>query len=104
MNYKDIYAFLSDQFPYKRKSSADWLVPTLLGVGFGVAAGVAVGLAFAPAKGEETRRQVKDSAYKMKERALEAANTYKAKVTEQLETVKNGTNGIDKTYGAFDVR
>ncbi len=106
MNYKDIYSFLLDTLPYKRKSSTDWIVPTALGLGFGLAAGAVVGQTIAPAKGEETRRQVKDRAYKMKDRALTAANEYKTRVTEQLGHGSNGvdTNGIDKTYGAFDVR
>jgi len=93
-SYYDILRMISDNIPYevRRKRSAEWVVPTLLGVGFGVAAGVGLGLLMAPAPGSETRRQLKDGAHRMKDRALDAANRAKDRVSELTSHAQNSAD------------
>jgi len=91
-SYYDFLRLISDNIPYeiRRKNTTEWMVPTLLGVGFGVAAGVGIGVLLAPAPGSETRRQLKDGAYRMKDRALDVANKAKDRVAELGAAAQNG--------------
>ena len=100
--YSDILRMISDYVPYevRRKSSTDWVLPTFLGVGLGVAAGVGIGLLMAPAPGYETRRQLKDGAYRMKDKAIEAANKAKDKMNELTVQAKNGTSSFLNEAGS----
>src|SRR5262245_2427095 len=96
-NYFDILRYLGDSIPYeiRRKSTGDWMLPAFVGIGLGVAAGVGLGLLIAPAAGTETRRQLKDGAFRMKEKARLAASRAKDRVAE---IGHNMENGIDRSF------
>jgi hypothetical protein len=88
-SYYDMLQYLVDRFPYQRKTSASWLVPTAIGVGLGVAAGVGIGMLFAPAPGIETRRQLKDRSSQLKDKAFSAAHQAKDRISNQLGAASN---------------
>lgn len=66
-------SYLADVFPLRRRSSADWIVPASIGLGLGVAAGVGIGVLLAPQPGDITRRRLRESAERVRERARMAA-------------------------------
>lgn len=76
--------FLSDILPIKRKTSTDWMLPALIGLGVGVAAGVGIGLLYAPESGESARFKLREGAYRVKERASELAERAKAQVSSAV--------------------
>ena len=97
-SYFDILRYLTDTIPYelrRKPSSADWMLPAFVGVGLGVAAGVGLGLLIAPATGTETRAQLKDQAYRLKDKAVIAASKAKERVAE---IGHNMENGVDRTF------
>ncbi|WP_437689092.1 YtxH domain-containing protein [Sorangium sp. So ce176] len=65
MKATDLVNYMADIFPYRRRSSLDWIVPVAVGLGLGVAFGVLV----APTSGDEARRRLRDSAGRLRERA-----------------------------------
>lgn len=96
-NYLDILRYLTDSIPYevRHKTSGDWVLPAFVGVGLGVAAGVGIGLLLAPAPGYETRQQLKDGAYRVKEKARLAAAQAKSRVAEISQNMENG---VDRSF------
>jgi hypothetical protein len=76
----NIKAFLQDIVPIKRKSSADWVLPALMGLGVGIAAGIGVGMLYAPVPGEETRLKLRERADRVKARAGEIADRARSRV------------------------
>lgn len=77
--------FFADILPIKRKTSADWVLPALVGVGVGIAAGVGIGLLYAPESGETARFKLREGAYRVKEKAGELAERAKAQVSSAVE-------------------
>jgi gas vesicle protein len=77
MNIKD---WIEDALPIKRKTSADWVLPALIGVGVGVAAGVGLGILYAPETGEEARLRLREGAYRVKQRAGQIAERAKGQI------------------------
>ncbi|WP_433931958.1 YtxH domain-containing protein [Sorangium cellulosum] len=65
MKATDLVNYMADIFPYRRRSSLDWIVPVAVGLGIGVAFGVLV----APTSGDQARRRLRDSAGRLRERA-----------------------------------
>src|SRR5690349_23501528 len=65
---------LSEAFPFERRTTASWLVPATLGVGFGICCGVGIGLLYAPRSGAETRQRLREGAERAKEKARVAAD------------------------------
>ena len=97
-SYYDILRYLTDSIPYevrRKSSSTDWVLPAFVGVGLGVAAGVGIGMILAPAPGSETRQQLKDGAYRVKEKARLAASKAKERVAELSHNMENG---IDRSF------
>jgi len=94
MNYLKMLGYLSDVLPYevRRKSSNEWLLPTLVGAGLGIAAGVGLGMLVAPATGSETRAQLKEGASRIKDRARVAAGKAKERVAELQHSIENGVS------------
>jgi YtxH-like protein len=99
MKANDLVNYMTDVFPYKRKSSIDWIVPASVGLGLGITFGVGLGVLIAPTSGEQTRRRLRDSAERAKERAMEAAQRTKErameaaqKTKEQLQESSTGVN------------
>ena len=78
MNISD---WLEDALPIKRKSSADWVLPVLVGVGVGLAAGVTLGMLYAPQTGEEARLKLREGASRAKEKAGELADRAKDQIS-----------------------
>jgi gas vesicle protein len=74
-----------DVVPYKRKSSADWIVPVFVGLGVGVAIGAGVGLLLAPSTGEEMRLKLREGAYRVKNRAADLVDRAGQKADEARE-------------------
>ncbi|WP_437762872.1 YtxH domain-containing protein [Sorangium sp. So ce281] len=92
MKANDLVNYMADMFPYRRRSSLDWIVPLSAGLGLGIAMGVGVGVLVAPTSGDEARRRLRDStsrlrerAEKAKERALGAAQRTQSQIQEKLE-------------------
>jgi gas vesicle protein len=65
----NITKWLEDVAPIKRKTSTDWVLPALLGVGAGIAAGISIGVLYAPDTGEETRLKLREGAIRAKQKA-----------------------------------
>ncbi|WP_437576974.1 YtxH domain-containing protein [Sorangium sp. So ce887] len=89
MKATDLVNYMADMFPYRRRSSLDWIVPVSVGLGLGVAVGVGVGVLVAPTSGDEARRRLRDStgrlrerAEKVKDRALGAARRAQDEIQE----------------------
>ena len=102
-SYSSILRMISNYVPYevRRRTGNEWMIPAFLGVGLGVAAGVGIGILLAPAPGHETRRQLKDGAYRMKDRALDAAQRAKGKVAElRAETRESERTFLDEVGNA----
>jgi len=78
MNLTD---WLEDVLPIKRKTAADWALPALLGLGFGIAAGVGIGMLYAPSTGEEARHKLREGAVRAKEKAGELAERAKDRIS-----------------------
>jgi gas vesicle protein len=74
-----------DVVPFKRKSSADWIVPVFVGLGVGVAIGAGVGLLLAPSTGEEMRLKLREGAYRVKNRAADLVDRAGQKADEARE-------------------
>ncbi|WP_437589547.1 YtxH domain-containing protein [Sorangium sp. So ce1000] len=72
MKADDLVNYMADMFPYRRRSSLDWIVPVSVGLGLGVAIGVGVGVLVAPTSGDEARRRLRDSTSRLRERAERA--------------------------------
>ncbi|WP_437296493.1 YtxH domain-containing protein [Sorangium sp. So ce426] len=92
MKADDLVNYMADMFPYRKRSSLDWIVPLSLGLGLGVAMGVGVGVLVAPTSGDEARRRLRDStsrlrerAERAKERALGAAQRTQDQIQEKLQ-------------------
>lgn len=60
----------------------------IIGVLSGTLAGLAVGLLYAPAKGEDTRQKIVDSADELKNKLSETADEWKAKLADTAEDWK----------------
>ena len=74
-----------DVVPYKRKSSADWIVPAFMGFGVGLAIGAGVGLLLAPTTGEEARLKLREGANRVRDRAAGLAGRAKDRAAEAAE-------------------
>ncbi|WP_437529147.1 YtxH domain-containing protein [Sorangium sp. So ce726] len=92
MKANDLVNYMADMFPYRRRSSLDWIVPMSVGLGLGVALGVGVGVLVAPTSGDEARRRLRDStsrlrerAERAKDRALGAAQRTQNQIQEKLQ-------------------
>lgn len=57
MMARDLRTFFLDAIPLQRRSGA-WVLPSVVGLGIGLAAGVGVGLLIAPEPGDATRRRL----------------------------------------------
>ena len=79
---------LSEAFPYQRRTTASWLVPATLGVGFGIACGVGIGLLYAPRTGAETRQRMREGAERAKERARVAAGRVRGELESAADEVR----------------
>jgi gas vesicle protein len=77
----NIIDWFEDVLPIKRKTSADWVLPALVGLGVGVAAGVGIGMLYAPETGEEARLRLREGAYRVKEKAGELAERAKGQIS-----------------------
>jgi hypothetical protein len=86
----NIKAFLQDILPIKRKSSADWVLPAMIGLGVGIAAGIGVGMLYAPVTGEETRLKLRERADRVKAKAGEIAERARSRVPASLEPSQLG--------------
>jgi len=96
----DITEWFLDVLPFERKSSTDWILPTALGLGFGVAAGVGIGLLIAPRSGAETRERLREGAENLKGRALEGAENLKERALAEADHIKDRARDIaDKAKG-----
>ncbi len=78
-----------DALPVKRKSSADWILPALTGLGVGLAAGIGLGLLVAPSTGEEARLRLREGAFRVKERAAGLAEKARTQISSTAEHLQN---------------
>lgn len=77
MKTKKILQYVTGPIGFKRSSSVDWVLPASIGLGIGIAAGIGVGLLLAPAPGVETRKQLRDGAMRVGEKAKSFARREK---------------------------
>ena len=68
MMARDLGTFFLDAFPLQRKRGA-WVLPSVVGLGIGLAAGVGVGLLIAPEAGDATRRRLARGAEDLQRKA-----------------------------------
>jgi gas vesicle protein len=68
MMARDVKTWFYDGLPFQRKRGA-WILPTVFGLGVGVAAGAGIGLLIAPERGEETRRRLARGAEDLQRKA-----------------------------------
>ena len=66
----------------------------LVGVLTAVAAGVAIGLLLAPAKGEETRQMISDTASNLKKKLRRIRTTAKSEIDDLKEVFENEIDGL----------
>jgi gas vesicle protein len=81
MNITDWFA---DLMPIKRKTSADWVLPALVGLGVGVGVGVLI----APDTGEETRLRLREGALRVRDKAGELADRAKGQIGQIAATAE----------------
>lgn len=96
MKAHDIVSFLADTIPYRRKSSLDWFGPVSVGLGLGITVGIGLGMLLAPTSGEETRRRLRHSADRVKERALGAAQ----RAQEQIQESAAGSSVEERSFAS----
>ena len=65
---RDLRTFFLDALPLQRRSGA-WVLPSVVGLGIGLAAGVGVGLLIAPEPGDATRRRLARGAEDLQRKA-----------------------------------
>ena len=68
MMAREIGTWFWDALPVQRKSGA-WVLPSIVGLGVGLAAGVGLGLLIAPEPGDATRRRLARGAGDFQRRA-----------------------------------
>ncbi|AUX27336.1 hypothetical protein SOCEGT47_079230 [Sorangium cellulosum] len=103
MKADDLVKYMADMFPYRRKSSRDWIGPVSVGLGLGIAVGVGLGCLVAPTTGEETRRRLRDSAGRLrhsaeraKDRALGAAHRARDELQESTSSITGERSFADE--------
>jgi gas vesicle protein len=84
----DILERFFNVLPFERKSSTDWILPTALGLGVGMAAGVGIGMLLAPRSGAETRERLREGAETLKGRALNEAEHLKDRARDLADKAK----------------
>jgi len=89
----NIVDWFEDVLPVKRKTTADWVLPALAGLGVGVAAGIAIGMLYAPDTGEETRLRLREGAHRVKERAGELAERARGQIAGAAEQAQAQVQG-----------
>jgi hypothetical protein len=89
MNINDWFL---DVLPFKRKTSADWIVPVIVGLGVGVAIGAGVGLLLAPTTGEEARLKLREGAHRVKDRAADLADRAKDRIAKTADEARGQLN------------
>jgi len=72
MNSSDFVDRISGIVGFRRRN--DWAFYGSVGLVVGLMAGIGVGVLIAPRAGSETRRKLRDTAQRAKDRALESAN------------------------------
>ncbi|HEV3252611.1 MAG TPA: YtxH domain-containing protein [Puia sp.] len=68
----------------------------LVGVLTAVAAGVAIGLLLAPAKGEETRQMISDTASNLKKKFRRIRSSAKSEIDDLKEVFENEIDGLQE--------
>jgi hypothetical protein len=95
MNSNDLVNYLADIFPYKKKSSLDWMAAASVGLGLGITLGIGLGVLLAPTSGERTRQRLRDTAERVKERAINATQKAQAQLQEAAGT---GTAAGERSF------
>lgn len=80
MNARYLTDSFFDALPIRRRRSTDWILPSALGVGFGVAAGVGIGLLLAPRAGVETRERLRAQTENFRLKARDFADRAKGQI------------------------
>lgn len=69
----DIRDWIYDLLEVRPKTSVHWMIPALLGLGFGVATGLGAGILWAPQTGAQARSKLREGVSKVKEMATNFA-------------------------------
>ncbi len=89
MKPKDVKKWFIAVLPIRRKSSTDWIIPSAIGLGVGIAAGIGVGMLLAPQSGQDTRRRLREGADELKHKALSLAERAKSQVSTTAHQLGN---------------
>jgi gas vesicle protein len=73
----------------------------LLSLGIGLAAGGILGILFAPDKGSETRRKIKQSGSKLSKTVNDKINITKNNLDKMKEKFKMNVDGVEETGSEF---
>ena len=73
----------------------------LLSLGIGLAVGGILGVLFAPDKGSETRKKIKQSGSKLTKTVSDKINVTKTNLDKMKEKYKMNVDGIDETGNEF---
>lgn len=90
MKPRDITEWFFDAVPFQKKSSMDWILPSAVGLGIGVAAGIGIGMLLAPRSGEETRGKLLEGAEHLKDKAKDMADKAKGQISQATQQLGNG--------------
>jgi gas vesicle protein len=90
MKPSDFAEWFFDVVPFQRKSSIDWILPSAVGLGIGVAAGIGIGVLLAPRSGVETRERLLEGAENLKGKALDLADKAKGQIAQATQQLGNG--------------
>ncbi|WP_437622256.1 YtxH domain-containing protein [Sorangium sp. So ce1151] len=97
MKATDLVYYMADIFPYKRRSSLDWIVPVSVGIGLGAALGIGVGVLVAPTSGDEARRRLRDSAGRLRERAGQLRDSAERAKDRALDAAQRAQEHIQES-------
>jgi gas vesicle protein len=90
MKPRDFTDWFFDVVPFQRKSSTDWILPSCVGLGIGVAAGIGIGVLLAPRSGMETREKLLEGAENLKGKAKDFADRAKHQLSNATQQISNG--------------
>jgi gas vesicle protein len=90
MKPRDLTDWFFDVVPFQRKSSTDWILPSAVGLGLGVAAGIGIGMLLAPQSGTETREKLREGAENLKDKARDLADRAKGQLSHATQQLGNG--------------
>ena len=73
----------------------------MIALGAGLAIGGILGILFAPDKGSETRRKIKDSGTRLTDNLKETANSFRKKAENMKKDITERFDGMEETINEY---